>query len=362
MSEPTLRWDSGTAYDFFMSLKVLHEPEKWGLRGAWAKGVRARLSAENQAFLKDIQNIVFIPMLWLHELPQPKNATTFLQTLATLPVEQRLREIAFVKGYDEWPADLTEVFERVATTKTWSAKDVDVLYEHNKEQFSLEWEACERALYWWANAEEFGEKIVGALQSYYDVFFAEEEQRILPYLEQALARAQKSAETKPFVSLIEQLTGGIRLDPDQLTQHKEIILVPSYWATPMLIMGAVNEHHGYFMFGARPSTASLVPGEVVPDALHQSLKALANPTRLKILRYLSAEPHTPTELAKKLRLRAPTVIHHLHTLRLAQLVYITISTVTTNSGVIESKRYAARTEAIAETMNALQTFLTPSDV
>ena len=31
-----LAWDWGTAYDLFMSLEVLHEPAKFGLRGAWA--------------------------------------------------------------------------------------------------------------------------------------------------------------------------------------------------------------------------------------------------------------------------------------------------------------------------------------
>ena len=69
---------------------------------------------------------------------------------------------------------------------------------------------------------------------------------------------------------------------------------------------------------------SLVPGELVPDALYQPLKALADPTRLRILRYLSDEPLTPAALARRLRLRSPTVIHHLDALRLARLVILTL--------------------------------------
>jgi DNA-binding transcriptional ArsR family regulator len=54
-----------------------------------------------------------------------------------------------------------------------------------------------------------------------------------------------------------------------------------------------------------------------------ALKALADPTRLKILRYLSEQELTPSELSRRLNLRAPTVTHHLKELRLAGLVNVT---------------------------------------
>ena len=38
----TLLWDIGTAYEFFISLYVLHEPEKFGVRASWAAGIRSR--------------------------------------------------------------------------------------------------------------------------------------------------------------------------------------------------------------------------------------------------------------------------------------------------------------------------------
>jgi DNA-binding transcriptional ArsR family regulator len=103
------------------------------------------------------------------------------------------------------------------------------------------------------------------------------------------------------------------------------------------------------VFGGRPATTSIVPGDLISDALFQALRALADPTRLRILRYLMSEPMTPAELARRLRLRAPTVVHHLHTLRLARLVYLTISH--------DGKRYQARREAINETYALLDAFL-----
>ncbi len=102
---------------------------------------------------------------------------------------------------------------------------------------------------------------------------------------------------------------------------------------------------------ARPADSTVVPGEVVPDALLRILKALADPTRLRILHYLSQEPLLPAQLARRLRLRAPTVTHHLGILRLAGLVQLTVG----RDG--EKGRYVARGEAIGAAHEALQSFL-----
>ena len=106
-----------------------------------------------------------------------------------------------------------------------------------------------------------------------------------------------------------------------------------------------------FVFGARPPEASLVPGEMVPDALLRALKALSDPTRLRILHYLAQEPLTPAHLARRLRLRAPTVTHHLKTLRLAGLVQFSVG-----EGK-EARQYATRSEALEGTCDALKSFL-----
>jgi DNA-binding transcriptional ArsR family regulator len=76
------------------------------------------------------------------------------------------------------------------------------------------------------------------------------------------------------------------------------------------------------MFGCRPENETLIPGEVVPETMLKGLQALGDSTRLRILKYLAGQPLTPTELAVRLRLRAPTVVHHLNLLRLAGLVVV----------------------------------------
>jgi len=46
---------------------------------------------------------------------------------------------------------------------------------------------------------------------------------------------------------------------------------------------------------------------------------------LRILRYLAQSPRTATELSRALRLRPPTVLHHLNQLRMAGMVQILLS-------------------------------------
>lgn len=51
------------------------------------------------------------------------------------------------------------------------------------------------------------------------------------------------------------------------------------------------------------------------------LKALADPTRLRIVGLLSLRPHAVEELATVLKLRASTVSHHLGKLQSAGLLH-----------------------------------------
>ena len=74
MSEPTatrLIWDIGTAYELFISLHVLHEPDYFGIRASWAAGVRSRIPAAERKLLEDVCPLIGVPLFWLHSLPAP---------------------------------------------------------------------------------------------------------------------------------------------------------------------------------------------------------------------------------------------------------------------------------------------------
>jgi DNA-binding transcriptional ArsR family regulator len=354
MTSPRLFWDWGTAYDLFVSLVVLHDPSYFGVRGAWAAGVRARLPTSERETLEQSQVLGQVPFHWIHTLPEPKDGASVLWALEQLPPAERLPALTLAP---EWPLDeAVSILKDVAARGTWSEADRQALRTVYRCQTPCT-EAKEthsardlpRILDLWAHAEDFGGRYLEALRAYQESFFAEEERRIRPALQQALSRAQELAGRLEFLDLLEELSQGLRFD--EHPGAPELVLAPSYWCTPLIFFGKVFEEREAWLFGARPPNASLVPGEVVPDALLRTLKALSDPTRLRILHYLSEEPMAPAQLARRLRLRAPTVTHHVKALRLAGLVQLILG-----EGK-ETRRFAARPEAVAVAFSSLQAFL-----
>jgi len=347
LSRPRISWDFGTAYDFFFSLEVLHNPEDYGLRASWAAGVRSRLAPEERKMLEEVRSFLWVPLHWINKLPNPKDAASALCALRQIPPAERT--LAMLNPY-EMCSDIDTVVRGIIERRAWDESDLkEVLscYEEHKQAKVAK--TLPDFLNWLIRPDEFGDLYLSALQSYYQSFFAEEEKRIAPILRQGLANAQELADKLPLSELLVELSQGVHLDDHM--HVSELILVPGYWNTPYVVFPKLSDDTMMVLFGVRPANKSLVPGEQVPDTLLLVLKAIADPTRLKILRYLSKESLTPAEISRRLRLRAPTVTHHLKALRLAGLVHVSF-----DSG--GEKQYAVRIEAIQSTFSNLVDFLT----
>ncbi len=351
-----LTWEIGTAYDLFTSLEVIHDPARYGLRGSWAAGVRSRLPLEQREFLQEaVEKHHFWAIPWLVKQDGPKNSIAVLKKLAAVPAEQMMKELTACYMDEK----MQELLFRVADQGTWDAKDKKALRTLFAEMYKKESGKSKKVsdddlvstLDMWANTAEYSQKVLDALQIYYDVFFKEEEARILKPLEIRVTEAKALAKKLDLPELLNELSQGLRFEFDKTQEMEELVMVPSFWTTPLTLFMPFSKDHKrwLFMFGGRPDGVSLVPGEAVPELLYQMLKALADPTRLRILRYLSEEPLTPAELARRLRLRPPTVIHHLDALRLARLVHVTLS--------MQGRRYEARHEAIKTVCTMLEGFL-----
>lgn len=357
MTLPRVLWDVGTAYDLFVSLEVLHNPAHFGLRGAWAAGVRARLPAAERATLEETQLLFHETALhWVYSLPDPKDSATALWALGRTPPAERLPALALSFGT---PPQVKETLQGVAARQAWTEQDLEVLKAHPGvmgKNFSPSSKTLTRFLTGWANAEEFGERCLQALRTFHQVFFAEEEQRIRPVLQAALAQAQELAERLALPDLLEELTRGIRFS--ELPDEAELVLAPSYWCTPFVFFGTADPGRAIWLFGAKPADASLVPGTPVPDVLLQTFKALSEPTRLRILQLLAEKPLTPAQLSRHLRLRIPTVTHHLRVLRLAGLVHITVVGIKESS---EKEPYTVRFEAAETAFATLKRYLGQED-
>jgi DNA-binding transcriptional ArsR family regulator len=359
---PTILWEYGTAYELVVSLYVLHETEAFGIRPSFAAGVRSRIPAPERKLLEDVFPILGLPFKWIHNLPSPRDAISALWALKQIPPADRMIKMQGLdddflqhgkdpKEYEKYRIT-KETLLRIAGEGKWNPGDLEYFQKMiGKKHDGLKREAIERCLDWWSKPEELGEGFLSALQSYYQEFFEEEEKRIEPILREGLAHAQSRASKLNLDDLFLELSQGVKLDDD--FRAPKFIFAPAFWSTPLILFDRIDPDTMLILFGARPANMSVVPGEVVPDGLVRALKALADPTRLKILNYLSKEELAPSELARRLKLRAPTVTHHMSELRLAGLVNVNIQG--------QDKKYTVRSEAIDAIHNSLKDFLSASD-
>lgn len=349
MAEPRISWDHGTAYDLFASLYVIHAPADFGLRASWAAGIRSRLSAESRDLLAITALYMNIPAAWLLSLPQPKPARAVLDALEAMPA----RSIFPALGSDPASQEPCELLLRKVTTEgRWQEGDLEAYRAcmgpaHAKGP-AAEREALARWLDCWAHAEQSGETFRRGLREFYEVFYREEERRILPDLERALERSRELAARVSAAELFEQLSRGIRVEYH--LKQQELVMVPCWWCTPRILYTNVAPGREVVLYGARPADASLVPGDSVPGDLLLALEALSDPTRLAILKTLTVEPLTQADIARRLRLRPPTISHHLKSLRIAGLIaYI-------GAGEGET-RYGVRMAQVNQTCEQMKAFL-----
>lgn len=345
MSLPDLTWDEGSAYDLFTSLFVLHQPDKFGLRPSWAAGVRSRVPAPLREFLESAQLFLPVPLTWLYHLSAPKTAAHALTALAETPAAERLPALLF---HPNTPPVLRQICDQTAARGSYTVQDVEAVREAlGQRTHPLTAVEATALLNAWRNPLEFGETYLAALQAYVQGFFSEEEGRITPVTADGLLHAQVLANRLSLPQLLETLSQGVNFEA--LLNVPRVVLAPSYWSNPFVFYTKVEPDTMLVMFGCRPAETPLIPGEPIPEIALHALKALADPTRLSILRYLTEQPMTPTQLAQRLRLRAPTVVHHLRALRLAGLVRVIVE----NEGL----RYAARPEALDTTFDTLKHYL-----
>ena len=346
MINTKIHWDIGTAYDLFISLRILHEPERFSVRASWAAGVRSRIPTEYREVLEQAASLRLVPLSFVYSLKEPKNSTQLLAKLKSIPPSEILERLTI---FPDIPEDIKELFLATTPARKWNHEEIQLLTQRLGIEDAKLVKQISKTLYdTWSNRTEFGEKLVKGLQAYVDTFFAEEEQRILPVLQQELSYAHMRAGSRPLKAMIEEITAGVSYD--DLDHYSDITLEPTFWGSPFMFSQKLTDTSLIVLFGARPGSMSIIPGEIVPDGLLRGMKALADPTRLGILRYLAQEPQTASELSRILRLRPPTVNHHLNQLRLAGMVQVYLD----SSG---EKKYAARYEGFEDTQDMLNRFV-----
>jgi DNA-binding transcriptional ArsR family regulator len=310
------------------------------------------LPAAQRSVLEKVQSFLPVPLSWLYLLPaEAKTAAGALLTLAQLPAAERLPSL-FITA--ETPIEASNILKGPALRQTWTSAEQEVLRTALlKKGITPRPNTLANLCAAWLDLTATGEQFLQALTLYYQEFFCEEEERILPLIHLAAEQAKVLAEKVPLDELLETLSNGVHFE--QAGSAQQVILIPSYWSSPLAYYNEIPPDRLLILFGARPQYHDLTPGEVLPLDLVDALKAVADPTRMRILHYLACSSLTPSGLAHRLRLRLPTVTHHLNALRLAGFVEVTVHP--------DGERgYTLRHDALYEKLALLIEFLTPPEL
>ncbi len=340
-----ITWIPGTACDFFLSLFVLHHADEFGLRRVRAAGIRQRLSNQSRETLENVFTFSGVPLGWISRLPSPQDAKTVLKTIQDLRPIERLPMLALPPDV---PAETIQRLEVISNRGSWTADERTKIISNFGHGVKPSGHGFDTLFNTWRSLADWGERYLAALQEYQEVFFAEEELRIRPTLEIGLLQAQVAAQKLSFSQLVEELSRGVLLEnPETITS---CTLLPSWWVAPLAFLVYPEPGKALMAFDVRTGSKSGGAAAEAPDLLVTALKVLGDSTRLRILKYLAVEPLAPSELARRLRLRPPTVIHHLRLLRFAGLVHVTVSE-------NFEKRYAARLEELQTISKLLKDYL-----
>ncbi|MDR7484830.1 MAG: metalloregulator ArsR/SmtB family transcription factor [Armatimonadota bacterium] len=158
-------------------------------------------------------------------------------------------------------------------------------------------------------------RLARLLREGYARVYAPREGEVVPLLERDAAALVRRAATVSGSELIEYATGGFVVGPDAPVMG--VVLAPTYYFRPYNLITA---YHGVrvYVYPLETSPHSGAP----PADLVRFYKALADETRLRILRLLAGREMYLQELAKALGLSHVTVLHHIALLRAARLVQI----------------------------------------
>jgi DNA-binding transcriptional ArsR family regulator len=326
--EHALGWDWGTAYEFLLSLDTVFRPKGHGVPAPWAAGVRKRLSPKGQAGFKAFFSpsygfLAYTPLHLVLQMDQPKDVAHFLDYVEAIPGEDFARR-AHTPLVGE--SAETRVINKALAGKKLTDAEIEEfrrVIAHSRLLPAPTLPEMRTLLADMADPAATKQRWLAVMREYHSAFFAEEEARLTPVLKRMLEEAQALSSTMKVTDLIEKLSNGFTISEE--SNLRSLILVPSVWIQPFVVPMQLSGDSMLLAWGALPPGYRLVPGEMVPHEALMVLRALADPTRLRLMRLLAQEPRSPQALAHELKLSLPTVSHHMRELRGAGLVRLEAS-------------------------------------
>lgn len=188
-------------------------------------------------------------------------------------------------------------------------------------------------------------RILILFQQWNEYYFSTIDQQIITGLQQEYEQKQVILKQQHHLdTFVDELTNGIIFEPD--TEPKRLILIPHYHFKPLNIIYAYNS----LVICHYPAKLYLGDSAELPPYEYRVIRALAEQSRLKILKYLYHGPRSFIEIVRHLGLSKGITHDHVTKLRSAGLLHAHIQGETLTV-------YSLRTHAIDHLQQMLMHFI-----
>jgi DNA-binding transcriptional ArsR family regulator len=307
-----LRVEASPVYDFLAALFVVHRygpALPFDVPRGWVTSARRALGPAMRRLLAQLVGpcaFVLSLVSLLDRRPQETAIPAFIQEVGRLPADELvLLLLTSARGARRARQALREIL-------TARGGDREVALRRFAEAFPEELGRPQALALARLEPTELKAQLVRLLRRFYEAAYAPEEERVRPILLEDAERKRQRALKIPPEAFVEEVTGGLALDP---TMVAEVVIAPSYFVRPYNLIADHGDVRTYIT-PTGGDVAAVDPEEVVLRAA----KALADATRLRILRLVSEREMYVQQIAEVLGASHVTVLHHLAALRAARLV------------------------------------------
>ncbi|SCY82248.1 ArsR/SmtB family transcription factor [Alkaliphilus peptidifermentans] len=305
----------------------------------WVHETRKSMSADMKRDLEIFFNyesyLAMILVSYSWEKNIYKSIDSFIQLLESTPSLDLVRSF-FATGYGE-SLRMKEII--------WSLNSPDAVMDFIKGRNLPEAEKW-KLFFMYHDADNTKGRLINLIRSFYEEYFIKQMDFISKLHEESIEQMKviltNDIETK--------INSFCDIDFSQFKDLKQIVLIPSYYYLTAGLFSYYAEIEALiFLYGTRRPDIKFK--EPIDDAkLIDSIKALSDENRIKIIRILNTTPSYGYELGQKLNLSNSTVAHHVSVLL--------------SLGIITSKRienkvyYEVNKESIKYILDRAGEFLT----
>jgi ArsR family transcriptional regulator len=307
-----LRVEVSPLYDLFLSLFVAGNPNA-DPKPDFVRSWKSRLSRDGRKafrfFFETEEHLGLHALALALRLPCPRTLDGYLTLLRGLKGDDF--SVTVVAALEPSSSQLPKIVRDLYGQSLLEPEEAS-FWEDFRGRFSSESRSrIDRLLHDPTLAEE----LANLLEEHWRLFLDEEYRRLLPFLHESAQVVETMAQTLSPVEIIPHVARGLLFPPPV---GKRLTFAPAFYAAPF-VFSQESESEYLLIFPANAAIAQQLAGEVKAELI-RSYKALADPTRLEILRLLRKREMYALEISRVLRLAHPTVLHHMAALRVGGFV------------------------------------------